>query len=179
MLLNILSDDPKISCKYINRTHCGWTTRENYIRIKLKKIDKIKEKINEEHKKLNPWKPPLYTKKFTLKNTITGEVSSGENIKRFSIEHNLCYKLLISVVSGRRKSHKGWICENPYKKSFSKRIKKNPLILLSFKLKNINTGEIVDGYNMRKFSIDNKLSYLCILRVLKGTQKQHKGWERV
>lgn len=39
-------------------------------------------------------------------------------------------------------------------------------------------GEKVDIFNLRKFCRDNNLSNPCVRQVLRGVQRQHKGWTR-
>ena len=105
-------------------------------------------------------------KKFTLKSP-TGEIVSGENINQFAKENNLSSQGLYSVLSGKRKSHKGWvlpeteIVEDTLYKEF---ILKSP------------SGEIVYGKNMSQFAKENNLTSQGLYNVLSGRQKIHRGW---
>lgn len=39
-------------------------------------------------------------------------------------------------------------------------------------------GEVVSGYNVKEFSVQNGLSRRCVSNVLNGVQKSHKGWTK-
>lgn len=53
-------------------------------------------------------KMKLRFKKFKLINQNTGQIVSGENLKNFATEYNLCYNNLQKVFSGKYKQCKGW-----------------------------------------------------------------------
>ena len=49
----------------------------------------------------------------------------------------------------------------------------------SFKLKNIETGKIVSGRNIKKFALKYNVTYRTICKVVQGTRKSHKQWVNV
>jgi group I intron endonuclease len=90
-----------------------------------------------------------------------GELMEFYGIQDFCQKYNLNPSSISILLSGKRKSNKGWtLPEN----EITKNILKSP------------TGDIVSITNITKFSKENNLTPSAIVAVLKGKRKHHKGW---
>ena len=109
-------------------------------------------------------------KKFKIENIFTGEIVEGKNLKKFAEERGYGEHAHFScLLSGRIKTCQGWRLYNTEHKS---RLK-------NFKLKNIKTGEIVEGYNVNKFCKQNQLpkyAHNQIRDLINGRKKYACGW---
>lgn len=118
--------------------------------------------------------PPKITKKYKLKNLITGEIVEGENLTKFCEERNLSsYGGAISaVINGKSLSYKGWTDANKEFKSkrLHTKIKKEVIDNLGIK------HEI---YNISDFAKKHDLNITNLSNLLRGaTEQTHNGWKR-
>ncbi|RCJ20115.1 hypothetical protein A6S26_05185 [Nostoc sp. ATCC 43529] len=102
----------------------------------------------------------------------SGEVHTTTNLSEFARQHDLCYAALSRISRCVRGTHKGWRhCTPDGQPIVPSDRKHRKFTLLS------PTGEIVEGSNLKAFAEQHGLSRGCLMNVLDGTSKEHKGWK--
>lgn len=128
-------------------SHKGWT-HENSRKLKRKWISTYEGFINPSDEKV----PPI------------------TNLEKFARENGLNAKALNRVFHGRTRSYKGWTHEITASKPFNERKGK---LYKGF----VNPqGKSAVIENLAKFCRENNLDQATMWRVIKGKEKQHKGW---
>lgn len=114
---------------------------------------------------------PTCFKKFKFKSP-TGKIVSGENIAEFCRKYNLSSASMGCVLSGKRKSHKGWKLPETEVCAYELRTTK---IARTFTIQSPD-GIIVTGKNVKEFCRQYGLNSCNIIMVLNGKYKSSKGW---
>lgn len=114
---------------------------------------------------------PTCFKKFKFKSP-TGTILEGENIAEFCRKYNLSSASMGCVLSGKRKSHKGWTLPDTEIYGYELRTTK---IEREFTIQKPD-GTIISGKNVKKFCQQNNLSPNNMIMVLNGKYKSCKGW---
>lgn len=119
---------------------------------------------------LTPVDPKRF-KKFTIKSP-NGEIFNISNQSEFCRKYNLDSRALFKLLTGKRKSHKGWTLPETIKigpKAISDSLSRE----FCFKSP---SGEIIKGKNISKFCRDHKLSTTEVYKLLNKKIKTYKGW---
>jgi GIY-YIG catalytic domain len=99
------------------------------------------------------------------------------NLDLFAKDHNLDISCLRRVLDGKDNQHKGWLrfgmtheqIKNKWNDRYNKMAK-------TYHMLNPE-GQLVEIHNMTKFCRENNLTKQCMLRVIKGIDRIHKGWK--
>ena len=94
-----------------------------------------------------------------------GDIVHGLNSKEVSLKYGIPRCIISSILLKKRKHYKGW-CLPGIKVKYIP-----PLFKLKFVDGNIHIFE-----NIKHFTYTNNLKYQCVIRVLSGRIKNHKGW---
>lgn len=124
---------------------------------------------------------------FTLVNIKTEKIEEYQTISDFEEKNNIHIRHKIrDVILGKRKVSLGFTTvDNFYKLKKSKEIRENsklkpkplpPINSRKFEILNTNTNVVFSGDNVAKFCKENKLNYICLLRVINGKRKKYKNW---
>lgn len=155
---NILSSEAKKNISINSNKY--WQNREMPKMI----IDKIKES-----KRIHPQDYSYRYKEYKLISPENEIFIIGDGLGKFCDKNNLSRNHLVSVASGRRKTHKGWKCEyndKNYKSFYSKTFK-----FISPENKEFITNDI------RSFAKENNLIIKSLHSLLKGKISFHHGWK--
>jgi hypothetical protein len=87
-----------------------------------------------------------------------GTVYKTKNLKEFCTQHNLEPVNIRAVISGSRRSHKGWTALNADVSVF------------------VNGSTQIIVTNLKKFAEENGLDPRALSKIRNGSQKKHKGW---
>ncbi len=102
----------------------------------------------------------------------SGEIHTTTNLSEFARQHGLCPAMLSRISRCLKATHRGWRhCTPDGQPIVPPDIKHRKFTLLS------PTGEIIEGSNLKAFAEQNSLSRGCLMNVLDGTSKEHKGWK--
>jgi hypothetical protein len=96
-----------------------------------------------------------------------------KNIAKFCREHNLDKHNMSSVVSGKSKHHKGWVCSLMEESEFPKNLVKyepRKYYIVS------PDGNKYVTENLKQFSIEKNLQHSEMYRLINGKLKSYKGW---
>jgi group I intron endonuclease len=115
---------------------------------------------------------PTCFKKFKFKSP-SGEILEGENIAEFCRNYNLSSSSMGCVLSGKRKSHKGWTLPETKVYGYELRTLK---IEREFTIQSPD-GTIIAGKNVTKFCNQYNLNPASIINVLNGKYKSYKKWK--
>lgn len=124
---------------------------------------------------------------FTLVNIKTEKIEEYQTISDFEEKNDIHNRHKIrDVILGKRKVSLGFTTvDNFYKLKRSQEIKEKsklkhrplpPINSRKFEILNIDTNVIFSGDNVAKFCKENKLNYICLLRVINGKRKRYKNW---
>jgi Mor family transcriptional regulator len=103
----------------------------------------------------------------------SGEILEGENIAEFCRNYNLSSSSMGCVLSGKRKSHKGWTLPETKVYGYELRTLK---IEREFTIQSPD-GTIITGKNVTKFCNQYNLNPASIINVLNGKYKSYKKWK--
>nr|WP_256874478.1 hypothetical protein [Nostoc sp. C057] len=102
----------------------------------------------------------------------SGEIHTTTNLSEFARQHSLDPIALSRISRCLRAIHRGWRhCTPDGQPIVPPDIKHRKFTLLS------PTGEIIEGSNLKAFAEQNGLSRTCLMNVLDGRSKEHKGWK--
>lgn len=100
------------------------------------------------------------------------EIHIKNGLEKFCKENNLQRSHLVSVASGKRKHHKGWVC------LYGKIEEKHPNNLFNLEYKLIDpNGKIFFTKNIKQFSKNNSLDRKRLYECAKDKRAFHKGWK--
>ncbi|MHC5779296.1 hypothetical protein [Nostoc sp.] len=102
----------------------------------------------------------------------SGEIYTTTNLSEFARQHSLDPIALSRTSRCIRGAHRGWRHCTPDGQPIVPSDRKHR----KFKLVR-PTGEIVEGSNLKAFAEKHGLSRTCLMKVLDGTTKEHRGWK--
>lgn len=102
-----------------------------------------------------------------------GNIHTVLNASQFSREHGLQQSNFNQVLTGRRKSHKGWTLACPNERTRILNAAKSALV----KVKS-PAGEVLEVYSFKEFAIEHGLNLTAFKRMLSGDFKHHNGWTK-
>lgn len=133
------------------------------------------------------WKMPDYRLKTTTNQKKcyslvdpNGNLISFKGISDFAKKHKFSISSFYKLLKGEIYQHKGWTLPGKSKKEMFEKTRDNRARAFAgtYKMTSPN-GAVITIFNMKKFCEQNNLCKQSMLKVFKGTYKQHKGWKRV
>jgi hypothetical protein len=101
----------------------------------------------------------------------TGVIHTTTNLSEFARQHSLDPIALSRISRCIKGTHRGWRhCTPDGQPILPPNCKHRKFILRS------PNGEIVEGSNLKAFAEQHGLSRTCLMNVLGGTTKEHRGW---
>jgi hypothetical protein len=154
------NDHPMKGLKHSDKTKKQMSKNHNGFGIGDNHSYESKKKISDKNKR-----PKLKSCSSYKVTSPNGEILLiDDGLNRFCEEKELHLSSMVAVSKGRRKHHKGWVCE----------MISNPKTSL-FKIIGAK-GDTFTTNNLRKFCREHCLTNSCMLRVANGERKHHKGW---
>lgn len=102
----------------------------------------------------------------------SGEIHTTTNLSEFARQHDLCPAMLSRISRCLKATHRGWRhCTPDGQPIVPSDRKHRKFTLLS------PSGEIIEGSNLKAFAEQHSLSRGCLINVLDGTSREHKGWK--
>lgn len=102
----------------------------------------------------------------------SGEIHTTTNLSEFARQHSLDPIALSRISRCIKGTHRGWRhCTPDGQPIVPPDHKHRKFKLLS------PTGEIIEGSNLKAFAEQHGLVRTCLMKVLDGTSKEHKGWK--
>ena len=155
----------ELNFQVIEYCHCSDLNRKEVFYID--NFDSIKTGFNQTK---DPFLGGNNTKGGKLKNWKNGRVYEFDNTAKFCDEQSLSYGLVLQILNQKRKFYRYWTLPE-----FNFRDVNKISYFKKYLLCDPN-GEKVEFDNITDFCEKNSLSYSCVIRVLKGKGKWHKGW---